>query len=201
MSSLSRFAQETDILPAYWSGMTELLPLIYDDLRALAAHYLVAERKGHTLRPTELVHEAYLRMVHQGNVQYQNRAHFFALCATMMRRILLDYARARAASKRGDGQPPVVFDPRRMAISLDHPEELLALDEALCRLAEIDSRQSAVVELRFFGGLTLEEAGEELGVAPMTVKRDWSMARAWLLREMSGTHDSERSMAPHEGAV
>lgn len=164
-----------------------LVSAIYDELRALAAQYLRNERRGHTLRPSDLVHEAYLRMSQQTCTHWKNRSQFFALCATMMRRILVDYARHRAASKRQavPGERPQWLEG---TIWVGQPEELLTLDRALVKLTEIDPQQSRIVELRFFGGLSVREASEALAIPPATLQREWTLARAWLFREIGGMH-------------
>jgi RNA polymerase sigma-70 factor (ECF subfamily) len=162
-----------------------LLPLIYDELRRLAANYLRRERVDHTLQPTALVHEAYLRLVDQREVSWQNRAHFFGVAAQMMRRILVDHARAHNAGKRGaDFQKLSLEDNIDKAV--ERSTELIALDEALKELAEIDQQKARIVELRYFGGLSAEETAEVLGVSAVTVKRHWSMARAWLYGRLKG---------------
>lgn len=164
------------------TGGGALIEAVYSELRRLARTYLARERPGHSLPPTALVHEAYLKLVDQRRVRWQNRAHFFAIAAQQMRRILVDHARAHGAAKRGaDVTIPLSgidqgTEPR--------PPDLVALDEALDGLAQIDPRQSQLVELRFFAGLTVEECAELLGIAPITVKRDWALARAWLYREL-----------------
>jgi RNA polymerase sigma factor (TIGR02999 family) len=164
-------------------AVDSLLPLIYDELRSLAANYLRRERPNHTLQPTALVHEAYLRLVDQSRVNWQNRAHFFGVAAQMMRRILVDHARAHRAGKRGvDFQRLSLDDNVDKAAERSH--ELVALDEALRELAEVDEQKSRIVELRYFGGLSVEETAEVLGVAPITVKRHWRMAKAWLYGRM-----------------
>jgi RNA polymerase sigma factor (TIGR02999 family) len=160
-----------------------LMEAVYAELRRMARGYLSRERSDHTLPPTALVHEAYLRLVDQRHVRWQNRAHFFAIAARVMRRILVDHARARASIKRGGGEPVRLVDDGRLE---PLPIDILALDAALDRLAAIDSRQSKLVELRFFGGLTVEEAATVLSVAAVTAKRDWALARAWLYRELGG---------------
>lgn len=179
-------SQLTELL-AGWSGgdsaaLERLVPLVYDELRLIAHGYLARERKDHTLAPTALVHEAYLRLVGQ-RVAWQNRAHFFGIAASLMRRILVDYARQKQADKRGGGVPTVALDS-----SVDWPDErnldLENVDHALNRLEKLDPLQSRIVELRFFCGLTIEEAAEALGTSPSTVKREWKLARAWLLREI-----------------
>ena len=156
-----------------------LLPAVYDELRRLAANYLRRERVGHTLQPTALVHEAYIRLVDQTRVEWQNRAHFFGVAAQMMRRILVDHARAQQAEKRGGDAQKLSLD-ENIDVSAMRPSELVALDEALERLAELDPQKSRLVELRFFGGLSVEETAEVLGVSAPTVKRQWRMAKAWL---------------------
>ncbi len=177
----------TDLL-ADWSrgdkaALDQLMPLVYDELHRLAKRYLSRERPDHTLAPTALVHEAYLRLVDQRSCRWQNRAQFFGISAQLMRRILVDYARRRGAVKRGDGTrtiPVVEAGDRAPAEAVD----VLQLDQALDRLAALDAQQGRIVELRFFGGLTVEESAEVLGVSPTTVKRSWRAARAWLYREL-----------------
>ena len=156
-----------------------LLPLIYDELRSLAANYLRRERRDHTLQPTALVHEAYLRLVDQTRVNWQNRAHFFGVAAQLMRRILVDHARAHNAEKRGHDFQMVSLD-ANIDKAAERSAELIALDDALKELAEIDEQKSRIVELRYFGGLSVEETAEVLGVTPVTIKRHWRMAKAWL---------------------
>jgi RNA polymerase sigma factor (TIGR02999 family) len=173
-----------------WSGgdraaLAELTPLIYDELHRLAHRYLRRERGGHTLQTTALVNEAYLRLVDQRNLRWQNRAHFFGIAAQIMRRILIDYARRRQYAKRGGGAPHVPLD-EVAVLAEERAADLVALDEALDSLASIDPQQSRVVELRFFGGLTVEETAEVLKLSHDMVKREWSTAKAWLYREMSG---------------
>jgi RNA polymerase sigma-70 factor, ECF subfamily len=164
--------------------MGELLPLVYDELRRLAAGYLRRERPGHTLQPTALVHEAYLRMVDQSQVRWQNRAHFLGVAAQMMRRILVDHARGQRAEKRGGEVQKLSLD-ENIDVSGERASDLVALDEALERLAEFDPQKARVVELRFFGGLSVEETAEVLGVSAPTVKRQWRMAKAWLYGQVS----------------
>jgi len=177
----------TGLLLAWSSGdesaYERLAPLVYDELHRLAHRYMRRERPGHTLQTTALVGEAYVRLVDQ-NVKWQNRAHFFGIAAQIMRRILVDYARSQAYAKRGGGAQKVGLD-EAVLMARDRSAELVALDDALKRLAEFDPRKSRVVELRFFGGLTVDETSEVLGVSADTVKRDWSSARAWLYREVS----------------
>lgn len=180
----------TQLLVDWQNGSAEaldrLMPLVYGELRAVASHYLSAERSGHTLQSTALVHETYLRMIGQQRVPWQNRAHFLAIAAQMMRRILVDHARRAHRLKRGGALPSLSLDEAADASTPPREIDLLALDEALDRLALIDAQQSRLVELRFFGGLTIEEAAVALGTSSGTVKREWSTARAWLFREMSG---------------
>ncbi len=166
-------------------ALSKLIPLLYNDLRRLAAHCLRGERAGHTLQPTALVHEAYFRLVDQSRAGWQNRAQFMGVAAQIMRRILVDYARQRVAAKRGGALKAP--DPERFeaAAAIEISEELLAVDEALTRLAALDAQQARVVEMRYFGGLTVEETAEALAIAPRTVKRDWAMAKAWLQVEFS----------------
>ena len=166
--------------------LDDLLPLIYGELRRLAGGYLRRERQGHTLEPTALVHEAYLRMVDQTQVRWQNRAHFFGVAAQMMRRILVDHARAHQAEKRG-GEAQILSLDENIDVSGERSAELVALDEALERLAELDPEKSRVVELRFFGGLSVEETAEVIGVSAPTVKRHWRMAKAWLYGQMKNS--------------
>jgi len=166
-----------------------LLPLVYGELRRLAASYLRREREDHTLQPTALVHEAYLRLVEERRVNWQGRSHFFGVAATLMRRILVDHARARLSGKRGGGMPRVPLTDTVM-MSRERPDELLALDQGLTRLAIVDPQQGRIVELRAFAGLSVEETSQALGISPATVKRDWAVARAWLSREIQKTLDA-----------
>jgi RNA polymerase sigma factor (TIGR02999 family) len=165
-----------------------LVPLVYDELRRLAASYLRRERRGQTLQPTALVHDAYLRLLKDSGLSWQNRAHFFGIAARSMRQILVERARTRGAAKRGGGQIRVTFDPGLIAAAPDGID-LEALDDALTRLTALDAELARVVEVRFFGGLSIEEASEALGVSPATVKRRWTLAKAWLARDLGGeTH-------------
>lgn len=159
--------------------LEEMLPLIYDELRRLAHHFLYRERPGHTLQTTALVHEAYLKLIDQKDARWQNRAHFFAIAAQAMRRILMDSARRHVAEKRGGGGEKLSLA-EVASISPEPNTNLLALDEALHALAEIDPQQSHIIELRYFGGLTIEETAEVMKLSPATIKREWAMARAWL---------------------
>ncbi len=167
-----------------------LMPLVYDELRRLARDYLRRERSDHTLQPTALVNEAYLRIVDQTQVSWQNRAQFFGLAAQLMRHILVDHARAHAAQKRGGLTQRLSLDEARVAIE-DRAAELVALDEALKSLAVFDERKSQVVEMRFFGGLSVEETAAALDVSDKTVMRDWSIAKMWLHRELRGDDESD----------
>lgn len=173
------------------SALAELTPLVYEELHRLAHHYMSGERAGHTLQTTALVNEAYVRLIDWKNVRWQNRAHFFAVSAQLMRRILVDFARARGYQKRGGGLHAVSLD-QAAPISDEKGADLIALDEALVALAELDARQAKVVELRFFGGLTNDETAEVLKVSEGTVRRDWSLASAWLRRELSGVVTSNQ---------
>lgn len=194
----------TQLLAAWSDGdqraLNELMPLVYGELRRLAQSHLRRERPGHTLQRTVLVHEAFLRLVNQKEVQWQGRAHFLGLASRLMRRILVDHARARLAAKRGEGVQHVSFDdaigtpgadvefdedPEALLKTPEQPGvDLVALDTALTRLEAMDAQQGQVVELRFFGGLTVDETAQALGVSPATVKRDWAVAKAWLHREL-----------------
>jgi RNA polymerase sigma-70 factor (ECF subfamily) len=165
------------------TAVDALLPVIYSELRSLAANYLRRERTDHTLQPTALVHEAYLRLVDQTQVNWQNRAHFFGVAAQMMRRILVDHARAHHANKRGGEFQKVAIDEMPHNI-FDRSTELVALDDALLELATFDEMKSRIIELRYFGGLTVEETAEALGVTPITIKRHWRLAKAWLFGKM-----------------
>lgn len=175
----------TKILGRIQSGepnaLNELIPLVYGELRRLAARSLRRERDAHTLQPTALVHEAYVRLVGNQRLRWQDRAHFYAVAGRLMRRILIDYARARHAQKRGGGTQLTLSS----AVLEDRPVlDALVLDDALDRLATVDERQASIVELRVFAGMTVEETAEAVGVSPRTVKSDWQMARAWLSREL-----------------
>ena len=165
-------------------ALDKLMPVVYDELRRQAARYLRREQAGHTLQTTALIHEAYVRLVDQRNVQWQNRAHFFGIAAQMMRRILVDHARGKRRAKRGGSDVKVSLADATIPVK-ERDLDVVALDEALTRLAQIDEQQSRVVELRFFSGLTVEETAQVMGISPATVKRDWSMAKAWLHREIS----------------
>jgi len=180
--------QLTQLLIAWSDGsreaLDELFPLVYDELRRIARRHMRRERAGHTLQTTALVNDAYLRLIDQTQVRWQNRAHFFAIAAQMMRRILVDHARERAVEKRGGGARHVPLDDA-LVVSDAKAAELVALDDALKSLAEIDPRRAEVVELRYFGGLSNDEIAEVLNVHANTVTRDWNMARAWLYKELN----------------
>lgn len=186
--------QVTGLLVDWGNGdkaaLDKLMPLVYDELRRLARYYIRRERAGQTLQTTALVNEAYLRLVDQRNVRWQNRAHFFAIAAQLMRRILVDKARKRYNAKRGGNLRKVSLDGVAV-LSGERDADLIALDEALIDLEAMDSRKSKIVELRFFGGLNIEEAAEALSISPATVQREWSVAKAWLYREISGEHHDE----------
>ncbi|GLC26715.1 sigma-70 family RNA polymerase sigma factor [Roseisolibacter agri] len=180
---MSQDAPPLDGRPAAPPDLDACFPLVYDELRRMAGAYLRAEADGHTLQPTALVHEAYLRLVGQRCVDWQNRAQVLGVAAEMMRRILVNHAVARRAAKRGGDAPRVALDEAVRVLEADDVD-LVALDGALETLAAVDARASRVVELRFFGGLGIDETAEVLGVSPATVKRDWTVARAWLRREL-----------------
>jgi RNA polymerase sigma factor (TIGR02999 family) len=179
----------TQLLLAWSDGdraaLKELIPVVYPELRRIAGRYLRRERVGHTLQPTALVHEAYVKLIDQSRAQWQNRAQFFGVAAQLMRRILVDHAREHAAAKRGGGVRPVTLIDAIDA-SPGRGIDVVALDEALTRLTALYPEQGRLVELRYFGGLTIEETGEVLGISPATVKRQWAVARAWLLAHLDG---------------
>ncbi len=185
--SLSPAADVTRLLHAWRAGeegaLDRLMPLVYDELRRVAHARMRAQNPGHSLQTTALVHEAYLRLVDAREHDWQNRTHFFALCAQAMRQILVDIARAKGAAKRGGGAPRVPFEDW-LAASPPPDVDVLALDEALTQLAAEDPRQGQVVELRYFGGLSVEETAQVLQVSPQTVMRDWNMAKLWLVRAL-----------------
>jgi RNA polymerase sigma factor (TIGR02999 family) len=180
--------QVTELLLRWSEGdvdaREQLVPLVYDELRRLARHYLAAQRNNHTLQSTALVHEAYLRLIEHKSVRWDNRVHFFAVAAQLMRRILVDHARMKHAQKRGGNCMTLQLD-EEVASSSQREVNLVALDDALDSLAKLDERQCRLVELRFFGGLSIDEASRALEISPATVKREWATARLWLLREMS----------------
>jgi RNA polymerase sigma-70 factor, ECF subfamily len=180
--------QVTHLLQAWCAGqetaLEELIPLVYEELHRAARRYMSLENSGNTLQTTALINEVYLRLVDFPEITWQNRAHFFAVCAKLMRRILIDLARSRHAQKRGGGAADVEFDETQFAAQRIS-SELLALDDAMKRLANLDERKSQVVELRFFGGLSVDESAEVLKVSRETVKRDWRLAKVWLFRELT----------------
>lgn len=186
MSSAENTGDVTQILAQFRMGQTDaldrLLPLIYVELRRIAARQMRLERPGHTLQPTALVHEAFLRLVDQNRSDWRDRAHFFAFTAHLMRRLLVDYSRRRRAGKRA---VPIVFNENLCANGPDQTEQILAVDEVLRRLAGLDPRQARVVEMRYFGGLSVQETAEALGVSERTVKLDWAMAKGWMQAQLS----------------
>jgi len=186
---MAQNSHEVTQLLIQWSNgdkaaLDKLMPLIYEELRQLARHYMNRERVGHTLQTTALVNEAYLRLINRKQVHWQNRAHFFAIAAHLMRSILVDHARSHAYAKRGGGARKIALD-EALAVSQQRAADDVALDDALKRLAEIDRQQSRIVELKFFGGLTIEETAEVLALSPATIKREWSTAKAWLYHELN----------------
>ena len=189
-SPSSSAAKLTQLLMAWSEGdqsaLETLTPLVHEELHRLAHHYMKGERPGHTLQTTALVNEAYLKLIDQKRVKFENRTQFFALAATLMRHILVDHARSRHYLKRGGGAQRVSLD-KALMVCGDRDEDLVALDEALVRLAAIDERKSKVVELRFFGGLSVEETAQALDVSAVTVMREWSMAKAWLYNSLNET--------------
>jgi RNA polymerase sigma-70 factor, ECF subfamily len=187
--AISGSQQITHLLLAWGQGdqaaLDSLMPLVYSELRKVAASHLRGQRPGHTLQTTALVNEAYLRLIDASQIKWQDRAHFFAVAAHFMRRILVDFARSRNYQKRGGGAQQISLD-EALAIAPEHGADLLALDEALTRLQTLNERQAQVVELRYFGGLSEEETAEALKVSVRTVRRDWNFARVWLHRELTG---------------
>jgi RNA polymerase sigma factor (TIGR02999 family) len=186
----------TQLLVAWGAGdesaLDALAPLVYDELRRLARRYMGRERAGHTLQATALVNEAYLKLIDINQVRWQNRAHFFAMSARLMRRILVDFARSKQYQKRGGGGKKVSLDEALMVVAPG--QDLVAVDDALQALAEVDARKSQVVEMRFFAGLTVEETAEALNISSDTVTRDWKVAKAWLKRELApGNRTGEKT--------
>jgi RNA polymerase sigma-70 factor, ECF subfamily len=165
----------------------ELIPVVYDELHRLAVRHLRRERQDHTLQPTALVHEAYIKLVAQRDADWQSRNHFFAVASKLMRRILVDYARQHLRAKRGGRHTKVSLEEVAL-VSPQRPDGMLAIDESLSRLEKLDERQARIVELRYFGGLTIEEAAQVLGVSPTTVRREWASAKAWLYGELNNHH-------------
>ena len=192
--------QEVTQLLADWSkgdksALDKLLPLVHAELRRIARRQMSHERPGHTLQATALINEVYLKLLGQESFEWQNRAHFFAVCAQMMRRILIDHARAHTREKRGGGAVQVSLD-KAVVIANEQAEHLLALDEALRSLENLDAQKAKIVELRYFGGLSLEETAEVLDISPRTVRREWQRSKAWLYRMISeGTADETRPLA------
>jgi RNA polymerase sigma-70 factor, ECF subfamily len=181
--------QVTQLLAQLTGGnravVDELLPLVYRELKRMAGGQLKGERPGHTLQATALVHEAYMKLVDQREVTWQNRAHFFGVAAQVMRRVLLDYAKSKHRLKRGGDVHRTSLD-EALVVAEDRASDLVMIDEALTELEQLDARQGKVVELRFFGGLSVEETAEAMGISTATVKREWAMAKAWLYRRLSG---------------
>lgn len=183
-------SEEITQLLVEWSNgdqvaLDKLMPLVYGELRQMARRYMSRQAPGHTLQTTALIHEAFLKLINQSEKQWQNRAHFFGVAAQAMRAILVDYARSRQYAKRGGGAQAVELD-EAATVSGERAAELVALDDALKALAQVDPRKSRVVEMRYFGGLSVEETAEVLKVSPDTVMRDWRLAKTWLRRELSG---------------
>ncbi|HEY0051420.1 MAG TPA: sigma-70 family RNA polymerase sigma factor [Pyrinomonadaceae bacterium] len=181
--------QITQMLKKWSEGNQEvldkLMPLVYEELRRQASRYLRRERANHTLQTTALIHEAYLKLIDQNQVEWQNRTHFFAIASQAMRRILVDYARERNRDKRGGAAENLPIEEAAFVVSPGKNIDLVALDEALNRLAEFDERQARVVELRYFSGLSIDETADVLGISNVTVRRDWNMAKAWLHQQIS----------------
>jgi RNA polymerase sigma factor (TIGR02999 family) len=184
----------TELLLAWGEGdqaaLEQLIPLVHAELRRIAARYMARERYGHTLQPTALVNELYLKLVDVERVRWQNRAHFMAVAARLMRRILVDFARSRRYRKRGGDIQHVSFD-EAVVVDIGRGHDLLALDDALDELARVDARQSQIVVMRFFGGLSVDEVANVLNISPATVMRDWKLAKSWLLRELDRTRPAE----------
>jgi RNA polymerase sigma-70 factor (ECF subfamily) len=194
MPDSSPTPQDVTSLLRAWSlgdeqALQQLIPVVYEELRRVASRQMAGERESHTLQTTALIHEVYVRLVDVPGASVRNRAHFFAMCARLMRNVLVDFARSRGYQKRGGGAAHVALDEALLVSPAPDPD-LVELDEALERLAAVDRRKSQVVELRFFGGLSVEDTAEALDVSPETVMRDWKLAKAWLLREMDpkGAH-------------
>jgi RNA polymerase sigma factor (TIGR02999 family) len=197
MGTMETTSHEVTRLLVDWSqgdqaALDKLMPLVYGELRRIARRYMARQSPGHSLQTTALINEAYLKLVGQQEKQWQNRAHFFGVAAQAMRHILVDYARAKQYAKRGAGARQVSLD-EALTVSDERAAELVALDEALTELANIDPRKCKVVELRYFGGLSVEETAEALKVSPVTVMRDWSMAKAWLHRALSQAEAGDES--------
>lgn len=179
----------------------KLVPLVYEELRRLAAYHMRRERPDHTLQATALVHEAFLRLTEQKGISWQGKAHFFGIASQLMRRILVDHARGRLRTKRGGGRQKLSLD-ESLLLTEARSEELVSVNESLDRLAKLDPRQARIVELRFFGGLSVEETAEVTGVSPKTVKRDWSLAKAWLYQELRASRGNDTGeMGKGQGTV
>ncbi len=183
-------SHQITLLLADWSkgdefALEQLMPLVYEELRRMARRYMRRLPSGHTFQTTELIHEAYLKIAKSDERNWQNRAHFFGVAAKAMRHILVDYARSKSSRRRGGWQERITFN-ENVVVSTESSQEIIALDGALNELAVLDARKSRVVEMKFFGGLTIEEIAEVLKISPETVKRDWRFARTWLLRELAG---------------
>lgn len=193
----------TQLLLAWGNGdkeaLDKLMPFVYEELRRLAGNFMRGQPSSHTLQTTALVNEAYLRLIDSSRVRWQNRTHFFAISAQLMRRVLVDFARAKRAEKRGGDNEMITFDDA-LPVSVEKEMELIELDEALDELARLNARQSRIVEMRYFGGMTEEEIGEALEISTRTVRRDWSVARAWLYRELSKNKkdDDARALAENK---
>jgi RNA polymerase sigma factor (TIGR02999 family) len=193
MASVTALPHDVTQLLTEWTNGSqaardELMALVYEELRRLAHRHMGRERPEHTLQTSALVHEAFMRLVDQKNVHWQSKAHFFAIAAHMMRRILVDYARSRGNLKRGGNAQQISLD-KTLIVSEARGSEVIALDDALRALASFDQRKSQIVDLRFFGGLSIEETADVLGVSPGTVMRDWTLAKAWLRKEITGDAD------------
>ena len=191
MSAEGDKTQEISQILVEWSkggkeASDKLMPLVYDELRRQAARYLRRERPGHTLQTTALIHETYLKLIDQKNVDWQNRAHFYGIAAQAMKRILIDHAKARHREKRGGAAENLPLDEARFVVSDETNVDIVALDQALTRLAAFDPRQASIVDLKFFAGLSIDDIAETLEVSPATVKREWNSAKAWLFSEING---------------
>jgi RNA polymerase sigma-70 factor, ECF subfamily len=191
----------TELNKGHSQAVSKLLPIVYGELRRLAGRYMRRERENHTLQATALVHEAYIRLVQNSSVDWEDRAHFFGIAAQVMRHILVDYARGHGREKRGAGQNFVALE-EALVFSPEKSVEFLQLDESLQQLSKLDPRQARIVELRYFGGLTVEETAHVLGISPKTVKRDWSVAKAWLHGDLKANHaDSAGKLGNDKAAV
>lgn len=191
MSAEGDKTQEISQILVEWSqggeeASDKLMPLVYDELRRQAARYLRRERPGHTLQTTALIHETYLKLIDQKNVDWQNRAHFYGIAAQAMKRILIDHAKARHREKRGGAAENLPLDEARFVVSDETNVDIVALDQALTRLAAFDPRQASIVDLKFFASLSIDDIAETLEVSPATVKREWNSAKAWLFSEING---------------